>query len=133
MFTIKSINASIHDTSYGGYPFKVTVQIEVDAKKYSKLRVTRPAEHTLFGRKPARRDLSSLVVDVNNAVYQLNSNIPSYNPSIDSQGSKRARNGIKSMEFVYFFDDTETARKLGFEFHNNVSQDPKYNQHIKLY
>jgi len=117
MFTIKSIVASIHDTSYGGYPFKVVVNIDIDSKKYAKLPVTTPAKSTLFGRSEARRDLSSLVLDVNAAVQGFNRHIPAYNPFIDSKGSKSSRNGIKPMEFIYFFKNENAARCLGFEFH----------------
>jgi len=82
--TIKSITGLVHDTGYGGYPYKVVVMVQVDAKEVAKL----------------KGDLGSLVVSVNNAVYALNKNIPAHNPSIDSQGSRRAKNGVKTMEFV---------------------------------
>lgn len=116
MFTIKSIFARVHDTGFGGYPYKVIVTVDVDAKTFAKLPVIRKAQQTICGRKDAVRDLGSLVLGVNNAVYKLNPNIPSHNPSIDSSGGSRARNGIKTMEFVYFFRDHSRARALGFEF-----------------
>lgn len=116
MFQIKSIQATVHDTGYGGYPYKVIVQVDVDAKAYAKLPVLRKSKQTICGRQGAVRDLGSLVVSVNNAVYALNPNIPAYNPSIDSKGSKRSRAGVKSMEFVYFFRDHACAKALGFEF-----------------
>lgn len=117
MFTIKSVRATIHDTGYGGYPYKVIVVVEVDAKAYAKLPILRKAQTTICGRSEAVRDLGSLVLDVNNAVYAFNPDIPAHNPSIDSNGSKRAKNGIKTMEFVYFFRDHEAAKNLGFDFH----------------
>ncbi len=117
MFTIKSVRATLHDTGYGGYPYKVIVTIQVDPKAYAKLPVLRKAQNTICGRRDAVRDLGSLVLDVNNAVYDYNPDIPAHNPSIDSQGGSRAKNGIKTMEFVYFFRDHGTAKNLGFEFH----------------
>lgn len=115
--TISGLSASIHDTSFGGYPFKVTATIQVDSKQYNKL----------------KGDLGSLVLTVNNVLYSLNSNIPAYNPSIDSEGSKRASKGIKTLEFVYFFKDTIKAKNLGFEFHSGINSDyPKYGQYINL-
>lgn len=133
-FVIDSIIASIHDTSFGGYPFKVTVRISIDVKEFNRLcPITSKSQSSMFGRRPARRDLGSLVVLVNNAVYDVNSNIPAHNPSIDSRGGSRARNGIKTMEFVYFFRDVERARALGFEFHKGVnSHVPRYGQNISI-
>ncbi len=124
MFTIKSVRATIHDTGYGGYPYKVIVTVAVDAKAYAKLPVLRKAQNTICGRRDAVRDLGSLVVGVNNAVCEYNPDIPAHNPSIDSQGGSRAKNGIKTMEFVYFFRDHERAKNLGFEFHGERIKGP---------
>jgi hypothetical protein len=122
MFMIKSISAQIHDTGYGGYPFKIVVQVAVDAKSYAKL-----------PRHGSKRDLGPLVLSVNNALYAFNSNIPAHNPSIDSEGGTRARKGIKTMEFVYFFKDVGAAKALGYELHKGVnSMVPKYGQYINL-
>jgi hypothetical protein len=132
---IISVIASIHDTGFGGYPFKVTVTIELPVLEFNKLcPVTGKSRQTMFGqRKPASRDLGNLVLDVNNAVYAFNPDIPAYSPSIDSKGSKKSLNGIKTMEFVYFFKDTAKARNLGFEFHAGInSEHPKAYQSIKL-
>lgn len=138
MFTIKSVRATIHDTGFGGYPYKVVVTVAVDAKAYSKLPVLRKAKNTICGHTPAARDLGSLVVAVNNAVYAFNPDIPAHNPSIDSKGGSRAKNGVKSMEFVYFFKDHETAKNLGFEFFSERIKNhdgepvPKYDQNFEL-
>ncbi len=131
---IKSVVASIHDTGFGGIPFKVTVMVDISVAEFNKAcPVVGKSRSTICGRTPARRDLGSLVLSVNNAVYAFNPDIPAHNPSIDSRGSSRAKNGIKTMEFVYFFSDVETATNLGFEFHSGVnSMVPKYGQYIKL-
>lgn len=113
---IKSIETKVHDTSFGGYPYKTVVIVEIETKEFNKkCPITSPARSTICGRQPARRDLGNLVLEVNNAVYALNSSIPAYNPSIDSKGGQRSKDGIKTMEFVYFFKDADTAEKLGLE------------------
>ena len=132
---IKSITGAIHDTSYGGYPYKVIVMIEVSIKEFNKIcPIVSPAKHTICGRQAARRDLGSLVINVNNAVYDINSAIPAHNPSIDSKGDKRAKNGIKTMEFVYFFKDHDTAANLGYEQFKmkNGEVIPKQYQYVDL-
>lgn len=133
---IKSIKGSIHDLGYGGYPYKVTVLVEVDVKDYNKLPVVRKASVSPYSRKrqEAVRDLGSLVLEVNNAVYALNNNIPAYNPSIDSNGSKRAVKGVKTLEFVYFFSDHARAAALGFKQHTFKSGEvqPEYGQHVVI-
>lgn len=95
-FKIKSIIASAANT--GCHAAKVIVEIEVNSKELAKL----------------KGDLGSLVLDVNNAVYKHNKHIPSYHPSIDPQGSSRAKNGVKTMEFQYFVERVEDAKALGF-------------------
>lgn len=116
--TIKSITGCIHDTGFGGYPYKVIVMVQLPSKEH----------------KTLKDDLGSLVLEVNNTVYGLNRNIPAHNPSIDSQGSKNAKNGIKIMEFVYFFQDHETALRLGFNTMKLKSGDyhPKYNDYVEI-
>lgn len=115
MFTIKSITGLIHDTGYGGYPYKVVVMIDIPVKEFNKLCPIANRTRDYFGKSTARRDLGQLVINVNNTVYDLNQDIPAHNPSIDSQGHSRAKNGIKTMEFVYFLRDHTQAEKLGFE------------------
>lgn len=133
-FKIKSITGTVHDTGFGGFPYKVIVNIEIDSKDYNKLKVTRKASSGMFGHVPAQRDLGPLVLDVNNTVYRLNENIPAHNPSIDSKGSKKAIKGVKSMEFVYFFSDHNKAEKLGYKILKYKSGEvfPIYNQNINL-
>jgi hypothetical protein len=132
---IKSITATIHDTGYGGYPYKIIVLVEVPVTEFNKrCPVTVKAERTPYGNRPAKRDLGNLVLEVNNAVYALNRAIPAYNPSIDSRGSSRARNGLKTLEFVYFMNDHERAKLLGFQFHERMREPtPKQYQSIDLY
>jgi hypothetical protein len=135
MFTIKSIVGSIHDTSFGGYPYKVTVTIELPVNEFNRLcPQTGKAKTTMFGRKPAPRDLGNLVMDVNKAVYLLNPNIRAVAPSIDSKGSRRATKGIKTLIFEYFDRDHARAEALGFELLKlkNGEVLPKYGQYLKI-
>lgn len=116
MFSIESITGSVHDTSYGGYPYKITVTIKLSVKEFNRLCPTiGKSRQSITGRVKVPRDLGNLVLNVNNALYKLNPNIPAYNPSIDSQGSSRAKGGYKTMEFVYFLNDWNRAERLGFK------------------
>lgn len=114
---IKDMYATIHDTSYGGYPYKVIVMVELPVEEFNKLcpKIGKARPNPYGKSSGAPRDLGGLIIDVNNAVYALNSDIPAHNPSIDSKGSTRAKNGIKTLEFVYFFSDHNKAERLGFE------------------
>lgn len=118
MFTIKSVVGCIHDLGFGGYPYKVIATIEIRAESYKKL----------------KGDLGSLVLDVNNALYRLNRDIPAHNPSIDSQGHRRAKNGVKTMEFEYLFQDHARAEALGYKLLKlrNGEVLPEYNQYVKI-
>jgi len=93
---IQALVGRIHDTSFGGYPYKVVATVEVSAQDFKRL----------------KGDLGNLVLDVNNAVYALSPEVPSYNPMVDSK--RRAKGGVKTLEFVYHFKDHERALKVGF-------------------
>lgn len=127
-FTIKSIRASVHDSGSapGCLPYKITAVIEIPVKEFNKLCPLRDGS----------RYLGHLAVQVNNAVYDFNSNIPASRPSIDPQGHRRAKNGIKTMEFNYFGSraDYERMKALGFEHYEFKNQEPmvKYGQFIDL-
>lgn len=129
MFKIKSIVGSIHDSGAapGCLPYKITVMVEIDVKEFNKLcpKVGK-SENTMFGRRPARRNLGNLVLDVNNTVYRFNNNILAHYPSIDSNGDKRAKNGVKTLEFCYFMgkQDWQRAEALGFEYFKFKGQEP---------
>lgn len=132
---VKSITGRIHDTGYGGYPYKITVMIEVPVAEFNTLcPIVGKASHGICGYRAPRRDLGNLVVQVNNALCAFNRDIPAWNPSIDSNGSKRSKNGIKTLEFVYFFQDHTVAQKLGFEVMKLKNGDhyPKYNQRVRI-
>lgn len=140
VITVQSITGLIHDqgSAPGCLPYKIVVQVSLPVKEFNRLcPINGPARSTLCGRQPARRDLGSLVVLVNNMVYGFNKNIPAYSPSIDSQGSKRAKNGIKTIEFVYFLSKSQwqQAEALGFEHFKFEGHDPivKGYQFIPLY
>jgi len=114
MFEIKSLVGRVHDTSFGGYPFKIIATITITTKEFNKLPVLRREAASMFGGARVVRKLGELVLAVNNKVYAVNNNIPAYYPSIDPEGSKRAVKGIKTMIFEYFIKDLETAERLGF-------------------
>lgn len=118
MFTIKSITGRVHDTSSGGYPWKIEVTIQVDAKYWAKLK--------------AKRNLGMLYgVDVSNAVYAINENIPAHNPMVSD--SARASKGFKTIQLTYFLSDPVRAKSLGFSYHESKSGVyPKYGEHIRV-
>jgi hypothetical protein len=131
MFKITSIVASVHHTGFGGLPYKVTAIVQMPIAEFNKLcPVIGKPTRTYFGLSKTKRNLGNLVLAVNNAVYKAHSAIPAYNPSIDSQGARRAKNGVKTLEFVYFFDSRPRAIDLGFQHHGNGAV--KYGQHINL-
>lgn len=136
MFKITSITGKIHDTSFGGYPYKIIVTVEIPVSEFNKLcPVIGKKSGGYLKREKSVRDLGNLVLDVNNAVYRVNTHIPAHNPSIDSQGSKRASKGIKTLEFVYFLNDHDVAEKLGFNLFRLKTGEivPKYSQYVNLY
>ncbi len=98
-FKIINITAMLHDSSYGGYPWKTMVRIEIDSKWWARIRKANGLG-MLYG------------VDISNAVGRINSNIRAYQPTVDDQS--RARKGIKTITLTYFSQDYEAARKIGF-------------------
>ncbi len=99
-YKITKIIGKTHDSSYGGYPWKIEVTIDVCAKEWTKLR--------------NKDDLGSLYgIDVGNAVYKINPDIPAYCPSVDHD--KRAKNGVKTVKLVYYINDADKAERLGFK------------------
>ncbi len=98
MFSIKSILVTTHDSSFGGYPYKAIVSVDVtDLKAFKKL----------------QGKLGSLVHDVNDETYRIsNKLIPAYNPSVDE---KRASKCVKKITFTYFFKDHAVAKAIGLD------------------
>lgn len=100
-YSCVSIDAKIHDMSYGGYPYKVEAEFIIDPKEFAKIK-----RHNQLGQL--------FGIDLSNEVYRLtNGKIPASNPSVDY--SKPARKGIKTLKLTYFFRDHDTAEALGFE------------------
>lgn len=100
MYSIKRITAQEHDSSSsaGLSKFKVIVELEIiDLKAFKKL----------------KGNLGDLVLSVSNEVYGLNKNIPAYYPTVDSK--KRAKDGIKPIEFIYYFGSYARAEALGLK------------------
>lgn len=132
MFKIQRI--SIRDANtLGNHAAIVTVMVQIETKNFNKLCAIVRHKKSLYNAKPVR-DLGNLVLDVGNRVYNMNSNIPAYYPSIDPQGSKRAVKGVKTLEFNYYVKSAEQAEKLGLEVHNlKDGKYVKYSQYKTLY
>ena len=123
-FTIKTIIASTHDSSFGGYPFKVSVNIEIDQKVWAKYK--------------KQSNLGQLYgIDIGNAVYAINNNIPALNPSVDDR--KRSSNGVKIINLTYYMANNErtaiSAKELGLKV--NVDKSGHvfggFSDYVKIY
>lgn len=120
-YLIKSIVLSVHDTSYGGYPYVATVNVEVDAKYWSALKKKNQLG-MLYG------------VDISNEVYRLSSQlIPAHNPMVDH--NRNAKNGIKTISLQYHFKDHDKAEKLGMKVLRMKNGEclPSYNCRVEVY
>lgn len=95
MFTIKSIVA----TDY--YNPEVTVKVEMPVKEWNKHR-SKGWLGQLYG------------IDISNAVYAINNNIPASNPTVDDR--RRASEGVKTITLIYRIreDQMDKAEALGF-------------------
>ncbi len=120
MFKIQSITISVHDTSFGGFPYVATVKVDINAKDWTKLRNAKGLG-SLYG------------IDIGNAVYKIDSNIPAYNPMVSDRA--RAKNGVKSITLQYHFKDHDKAEAMGMLTHKfkDGSRAPKYGCHVELY
>lgn len=101
MYTrITSIAACSHDSSYGGYPFKVEVTVRMCSKEWAKAR--------------AKNQLGQLYgIDISNAVFAFNRNIDASNPTVND--TKRASKGEKLITLTYYMRDLDKAEKLGLK------------------
>jgi len=100
MFSVKSIVASGHDSSFGGYKWKVVVRVAVPAKEWAKAK--------------KKGELGQLYgIDISNHVYAINRNIPAHNPTVDDRS--RASKGVKSISLTYFLSDPDRAEALGLK------------------
>lgn len=95
---IESMIARTHDSSYGGYPYKIEVQVSIDSKEF----------------KALKNGIGPIVIFVNNEVYRFNEKIPAYNPSVGGL-ELRCKKGVKTLRFTYYLQDHEVAISLGFE------------------
>ena len=118
-FNLKSLYATTHDSSYGGYKWKVCATIEIDAKYWAKCKKSKSLG-SLYG------------VDIGNALYAYNNAIPAYNPMVDD--TKNAKKGIKSISLVYHFNDINTAEKLGLTVNKTKAGEvwSKFGDHVDL-
>src|SRR4051812_25598342 len=98
MFRIQSITA--RDSEYLGdhSAWIVEVRVIVEAKAWTKLRDTRNLGQ-LYG------------IDISNAVYHANRNIPASCPTVDDRA--RASKGFKSITLTYRLTDPVKAEALG--------------------
>ena len=122
MFSIENVYSSDHDSMAGqggriGFRYKTVFIIKMPAKQWNELK---------------KRDLGGLVVDVANVIYSQYGFKSTYNPSIDSNGSKNAKNGIKTLTFEYFHNSEDDALKTGYDFEHGYMRhhqraEKKYN------
>ena len=123
-FTIKSITAATHDSSYGGYPFKVSVQVEIDQKIWAKYKKNSHLGQ-LYG------------VDISNAVYAINRNIPASNPTVDDR--KRSSKGVKTIGLTYYMSNHESTAERAKALGLKVTVDKTgrvfggYNDYVRIY
>jgi hypothetical protein len=119
MFQISSIVATTHDSSFGGFKWKVIVLISIPVKEWSKMR-DKGWLGQLYG------------IDVSNAVYAVNRNIPAMNPTVDH--SRRSAKGRKSISLTYFLNDPDKAQSLGLTVNRTRSGEvySAFSEHIQI-
>jgi len=119
-FKIILINGRVHDTSYGGYPWRIDVVVELNVKDWQ-----------LYRKKKMLGQMYG--VDFSNAVYHINNNIPASCPMVDDR--KRAKNGIKTINLTYFLRDADRAENLGFEVYRHPSGEtsPGFADYVSIY
>lgn len=94
-YTIKSIQVKLHDQSVSGIRYKLRVEFDCLIPK---------------------KDLGHTVLDTGNALYRENAFPYTYCPSVEYEvptGSVNRRK--KHTVFYYFFNDIETAIRLGLQ------------------
>jgi hypothetical protein len=100
MFTIKSITAKASNYLGDHGSWLVEVVVSVDAKAWTKLR--------------DKRNLGQLYgIDISNAVYAVNKNIPAHCPTVDDRS--RASKGFKTIRLSYRLSNPEAAERLGLK------------------
>lgn len=100
MFTIKTIHARALVACGIDSIWAVEVVVHMPVKAWTKHRDNNQLG-MLYG------------VDISNAVFAINSNIPAHNPTVDS--SSRAKNGIKTIHLSYRFTNPDKAESLGLK------------------
>lgn len=100
VFGVESITGSTHDSSYGGYPWKITVVVKMDAKAWK-----RHADKGWLGQLYG--------IDISNYVYGFSRAIPAHAPTVDH--GQRAKDGVKTIKLTYFLRDPKKAEALGFK------------------
>lgn len=117
-FSIKSIIAKTHDQSFGGQKWRVEIEISIDAKLWRKYK--------------DRKNLGMLYgVDISNAVYRINHNIPASCPTVDDR--RRAANGVKTIKLTYFLNDAAMAENLGLKTRiTKTSFEPVYGDFVDV-
>lgn len=114
-FQIKAIHGSTHDSSFGGYPWRIDVCVTIDVKAWNKIKKAQ-ALGQLYG------------IDISNAVYAINQKIPAVHPSVDD--SARAKAGVKTIRLTYFLRDPARAQALGFKL--IAGQYSKFADHVSI-
>lgn len=98
-FEITRMRAQTHDSSFGGYPWKAVITVDI------------PAD--IWKRFKKHGHLGSLYLDFSNTVYQANPNVHAWNPTVDD--GKNAKKGIKTITLTYYSQDFGRAEKVGLK------------------
>jgi hypothetical protein len=101
LFTITHVCVRNHDSSFGGYKWRLDASVSVDAKYWHKLNKTGNLGN-LYG------------IDIGNKLARDYNLCFFATPMVDD--SRRAKAGIKSITLTYFFKDDAIAESLDVKF-----------------
>lgn len=94
--SIVDASLSIHDTSYGGFKYKITVRIDMPKDMYNRI---------------YNKDMGTIVLDISNYLFRKLNGLMPYGPKIVDD--KRISKGIKYIQIRFLFDDDKAAEALG--------------------
>jgi hypothetical protein len=99
-FELVSICLVEHDTGFGGFPWKVAVEVTVDAK--------------LWKRHRERGELGQFYnLDIGNSIYR-EYGVGGVNPTVDDE--TRAKSGRNTIRITHYLRENTEAEKLGMKF-----------------
>ena len=101
-FTIQRIAVTQHDSSFGGYRWKLIVNVDVDKTQWHALKKKNQLGQ-LYG------------VDISNALFRSGYDKHGYSvPQIDDK--RRCKGNIKSVVYTVFFNSDDAAESYGIKF-----------------